>query len=73
MAATRCQNPNCPGPSNVVAIHSHNCPTGMTKKWSGRADGPTPNSAPYPEPCPDDRMTGTVVAAICTTCGWVQP
>ena len=63
----RCANPN------VVAIYSHACPTGVTKKWSGPAEGSNPDGAPHPDPCPSDAMGSTVIAAICTTCGWVQP
>ncbi len=73
MARTTCGNSNCPGPSNVLAIYSHNCTTGTTKKWSKPADGPTPTSTPHPDPCPDDSVSCQPITAICATCGWVQP
>jgi len=71
MPRIACENPNCPGPPDVVATYSHAHPTGP-RTWTAPAEGPTPDGAPHPQPCPDESVSCAAISVNCRTCGWAK-
>lgn len=74
MALTQC--PNCKHtPPNVMAHYKHVVPgTTTIHEWDkAPSEGPTPDSAPYPQPCPTDHTMTNAVSIKCSDCGKVTP
>ena len=66
----KCQNPNCIS-SNTVASYSHAHGL-LARTWNAPAVGPTPDSAPFPSPCPNDDVSCAAISVKCNTCGWTK-
>jgi hypothetical protein len=65
----RCNTKGCPGP--VVATYSHAHPGGP-RTWTAPAVGPTPDGAPFPQPCPDDGTMCNATQVKCDKCNWTK-
>jgi len=71
-AIITCKNPGpCGDRTNTIAKYSHNHGF-VTWSWTTPAIGDTPNSAPHPQPCPDDGTLCNASEIRCETCGWTQ-
>ena len=68
---TRCENPACINPTNTVATYRHVHVVG-SKTWTAPAYGPTGDSAPFPQPCPNDGVSCAAISVKCNTCGWTK-
>jgi hypothetical protein len=75
LVSSKCQrtDPLSCSCTNVKAHYQH---PGTTHQWEVQpAQGPTPDSAPHPTPCPNDTiMTGPwpVVYSKCPLCGFIK-
>ena len=67
----KCGNPACINPTNTVATYKH-MHGALAKIWTAAAYGPTPDSAPFPQPCPDDDVSCAAISVKCNSCGWTK-
>jgi hypothetical protein len=71
-AIIQCGNPRCTNGTNTFAKYEH--PHGqLTWTWTEPAIGDTPNSAPHPQPCPEDGTMCNATEVRCASCGWHNP
>jgi hypothetical protein len=68
----KCGNPACPNPTNTVATYRHAHTVG-SKTWTAPAYGPTADSMPQPQPCPNDGTPCPAVSIKCSSCAWTKP
>ena len=71
MPAITCRGENCPNRNDRVATYRHLHET-ETMERTVPALGPTPNSVPFPQPCPNDGTPCEAAVVACRSCGWTR-
>jgi hypothetical protein len=71
MAYIKCKG--CGKSTNTWANYRHVHPNNTVNEWAVRAEGPTEDATPFPQPCPGCGTKVNAISLSCRSCGRTQP